>query len=193
LAWSGLVFNQQNEDTGGNMKPYLIFALSVFATVMVVGPVRAQGVFKVETGKAFDNAVPRDFFLEGNAIPTEKRNAALVITPSGARMVLALIDTSGYSSQVQEKYIGMLITEGSVEVCGNPVAIGSYGFGLAKAAGASKGQESKFILYNQAGHKVTECSTMWDAGIQHPRPLRVVVNDNGSARLYLGRSWVELK
>ncbi len=175
------------------MKPYMILAMALVAGVMVAGPAQAQGTFKLETGKAFSRAVPKDFFLEGNAIPTEKRNSALVLTPSGARLVVGLIDTAGYSSRIQQKYIGMLITEGQVRVCGNAVAVGSYGFGLAKAPGASDEHGAKFMLYNQAGHNVAECSTEWDAKIAHPSPLHVVVNKGASARLYLGRNWIELK
>ena len=44
--------------------------------------VLAQSKFEVVAGKAFDSAVPKDFYLEGNAIPTEKRNAVLVKTPA---------------------------------------------------------------------------------------------------------------
>lgn len=175
------------------MKSRFIFAVSVVASLLLAGPARAQSTFKVETGKAFNRAIPKDFFLEGNAIPTEKRNSALVVTPSGARMVVGLIDTSGYSSQIQQKYIGMLITEGKVDLCGNAVGIGSYGFGLAKSPGATNREGATFILYNQAGQKVADCTTMWDAKVQHPLPLRVAVNGSGSARLYLGRNWVELK
>ena len=175
------------------MKNWLVFTAALVASVVLAGPAHAQGTFKVETGEAFDRAIPRDFFLEGNAIPTEKRNSALVITPSGARMVVGLIDTSGYSSQVQRKYIGMLITEGKVDVCGNPVAVGSYGFGLVKPSGESRSQGSKFVLYNQAGQKVAECAATWDAKVQHPMPLHVAVNGTESARLYLGRNWIELK
>jgi hypothetical protein len=175
------------------MKPYLIAVTSLLLTVMITGQGRAQGVFKVEAGKAFDAVLPRDFVLEENAIPTEKRNAALVVTPAGARMVVALLDTSGYSSQVQGKYLGMLIAEGKVKVCGNPVTIGSYGFGLAKPAAASEQRGSTFMLYNQAGQRVAKCLANWDAAIKQPRPLRVVVIKNGSARLYLGRNWIELK
>lgn len=175
------------------MKPYLIFTTALLASVMVAGPARAQGAFKVETGKAFDKILPRDFVLEENAIPTEKRNSALLRTPSGARLLVSLLDTSGYSSQVQQKYLGMLIAEGNVNVGGNSVAVGSYGFGLAKEAGAAKEHGAKFVLYNQAGEKVGECSTTWDAKIPRPRPLHVVINGSGSARLYLGRNWIELK
>jgi hypothetical protein len=73
--------------------------------------------------------VPKDFYLEGNAIPTQKRNAVLVHLPSGARAVFALIDTTGYSANIIAKYVGMIITEGDVSVCGQKVTVGSYGFG----------------------------------------------------------------
>ncbi|MEJ2006719.1 MAG: hypothetical protein P8Z30_00945 [Acidobacteriota bacterium] len=175
------------------MKAYLIVAASLLMSVMVAKPAVAQGVFKVETGQAFNKILPKDFVLEENAIPTQKRNSVLVSTPSGSRLVVGLLDTSGYSSQVQEKYLGMMINEGSLNVCGHSVAIGSYGFGLKKSPGAAEGQASQFILYNQNGQKVTECSAGWDAKIKSPRPLKVVVEGGSTARLYLGRNWVELK
>jgi len=174
------------------MKTYLAFAASLLLTFMVARPVSAQGVFKVEKGEALNKIVPRNFVLEENAIPVEKRNSALVITPSGARMVAGLLDTSGYTSQVQEKYLGMLITEGNVEVGGHRIAIGSYGFGLVKAAGDAQGKSARFILYNQAGHRIAECTAKWDSKLRTPRPLQVVAS-GGTARLYIGRNWVELK
>ena len=68
----------------------------------------AQKGFEAVTGKAFDSAMPKDFYLEGNAIPTEKRNAVMVKTPGGARALFALIDTTGYAASVQAKYVGMV-------------------------------------------------------------------------------------
>src|SRR5579864_4617720 len=110
----------------------------------------AQGSFETVTGKAFDKAMPKDFYLEGNAIPTQARNAALVTTPKGARVLFALIDTAGYSSQIKQKYIGMLINEGHLSLCGTAVEVGSYGFGLERPASTSEA-DAKFHLYNKAG------------------------------------------
>jgi hypothetical protein len=152
----------------------------------------AQGTFEVVTGKAFDSAMPQDFYLEGNAIPTQKRNAALVKTPAGARALFALIDTTGYSSQIQQKYEGMLITEGSLTLGGHKLGVGSYGFGYTKPAATSE-EEAKFFLYNQAGAKVAECSAKKDTEIKQPNPLHVVVGKDKTAKLYFGRYWVELK
>ena len=175
------------------MRTCLVIVASMLLSLMVANPASAQGVFKVEKGEAFNKIVPKDFVLEENAIPTEKRNSTLVLTPSGGRLVAGLLDTSGYSSQVQEKYLGMLISEGSLAVCGHQLAVGSYGFGLAEAKGNAGGHPSEFFLYNQAGKKVAECSAKWDENLKSPRPLQVVPGKSGTARLYLGRTWVELK
>lgn len=175
------------------MRTFWVAIASLLLSLVVVNPASAQGVFKVEKGEAFNKIIPRDFVLEENSIPVEKRNSALVITPSGARLIAGLLDTSGYSSQVQEKYLGMMIVEGSVEMCGHQIGIGSYGFGLAKAQGGAGGRPSKFFLYNQAGKRVAECAAKWDEKLKSPRPLQVVATGGRTARLNLGRTWIGLK
>jgi len=152
----------------------------------------AQHKFEVVTGKAFESAMPKDFYLEGNALPTEKRNAALIRLPSGARALFALVDTSGYSTDVSAKYAGMLITEGDVTLCGHTVSVGSYGFGWSHPAAGVEGGGT-FSLYDQSGAKLNECATSRDAQIKQPRPLQVVIASDGSARLYYGRQNLDLK
>jgi hypothetical protein len=166
--------------------PLALLVLAVWPAGM-----RAQGSFKQVTGKTFESALPKDFYLEGNAIPTQERNAALLKTPEGARVLFALIDTTGYSSRIKEKYMGMLITEGKLSVCGISVGVGSYGFGLDRPAPPSNA-EAKFMLYNQAGQRLGECGAKRDETIKQPRPLSAVVS-GGSARLYLGRYELPLK
>lgn len=166
--------------------------VSVFARFIAVAgllalaipTIGAEGGIKVVTGKAFDSGLPRDFYLEGNAIPVEKRNAALVTTAEGKRVFFGLLDTSGYSSQVQEKYSGMIISEGRFSLCGIPVGVGSFGFGIKKPAVNSKGR-AMFFLYNQAGTRVGACSTEPDEKLKTPTPLQVVVSPESA--LYLGR------
>jgi len=151
-----------------------------------------QQKFEVVTGKAFESALPKDFYLEGNAIPVQKRNAALVKTPAGARAVFSLIDTTGYSQDIITKYVGMIITEGDVTICGQKVGVGSYGFGWTRP-GTGVDAPGKFSLYNQAGAGVAECETPRDAGLKQPRPLQVVTGDGATARLYYGRHYVEIQ
>jgi len=169
---------------------YFIVALVAFA--MWSGQARAQGGFEQLTGDTLDKALPKDFYLEGNAIPTEKRNAALLKTPEGARVLLALIDTTGYSSQIKQKYSGMIISEGKLSVCGQALGVGSYGFGLEKPAATSNADATLFV-YDQGGGKVAECAAKKDTKIAQPKPLRVVLGMGGPAKLYLGRYAVELQ
>lgn len=166
---------------------YFVLMAGTLASVVVL---HGQSGFEVVTGKTFDTAVPRDFYLEGNAIPTEKRNAVLMKAPTGARLLFALLDTSGYSSQVQGKYIGMLVSEGSIYIGGVRIDVGSYGFGLEKVP-ESLNAQGKLSIYNQAGEKVGECVTVKNTHLNTPRPLQVVVKE-GSARLYLGLYGIEL-
>jgi hypothetical protein len=171
-----------------------VFAFIVVVCVVGVWPraARAQEGFQTVAGDAFTRAVPADFYLEGNRIPVEKRNAVLLKTGKGARVVIALIDTTGYSSQIQQKYIGMLITETNLSVCGNSIGVGSYGFGLERPAAASNA-DAHFQIYNQAGEKVGECSAPKDQNLKQPRPLAVVTSRQEAAELYLGRYAVEIK
>lgn len=152
----------------------------------------AQNKFEVVAGKAFDSAMPKDFYLEGNAIPTEKRNAVLVKTPAGARALFALIDTTGYSSSITTKYVGMIITEGDLTVCGHKIGVGSYGFGwvLPQTGVDAPG---KFSMYNQAGAAVGDCTAERQGDLKQPRPLQVIVAKDGSARLYHGKHYVSLQ
>jgi hypothetical protein len=153
-------------------------------------PLVAEGAFEVLSGKAFDAAFVKDFYLEGNSIPTEKRNAALIKTSAGARAEFALLDTSGYSSQVQEKYAGMIISEGDLSVCGVKLGVGSFGFGTKMPKPPSTGSATVFF-YDQAGKKLGECTADRDSQLKAPRPLQVVVS-GGKARLYLGVYGLEL-
>ncbi len=151
-----------------------------------------QAGFKLVTGKAFDSAVPKDFYLEGNAIPVEKRNTVLLNTSSGARVLVGLIDTTGYSSQIQRKYIGMLIAEARVAVCGVDLGVGSYGFGLQKPASPSQGA-GQFYVYDQAGKQVGSCAVEADKGLKQPMPLKVTTEADGGTRLCLGRYCIALR
>jgi hypothetical protein len=148
----------------------------------------------VITGKAFDAAIPRDFYLEGNAIPTEKRNAAFIHLQTGARAVFALIDTSGYAQDIQTKYVGMLIIESQMAICNGILMPGSYGFGWQHPP-AGEGDEGpgKITIYDQGGRSMQTCATPRDAQLEQPRPLQVQTGPGGTGRLYYGRHFAIFK
>jgi hypothetical protein len=175
-------------------KTLIVFGFTVMVCLLAAWPnsARAQGGFELVTGDAFNRAVPADFYLEGNRIPVDKRNAVLLKNDKGARVVLGIIDTTGYSSQIKQKYTGMLITETKIEVCGNALGVGSYGFGLERPAPTSNA-DAPFKIYNQAGEKVGECATKKDDSVKQPRPLAVTTAKGGPAKLYLGKYVIEIK
>lgn len=167
-------------------------SLALPALILIgAAALQAQDTFHVVSGKAFDGAIVKDFYLEGNAIPAEKRNAVLIKTPSGARAEFALLDTSGYSSQVQQKYSGMVISEGALTICGVKLTVGSYGFG-SKLPHPPTNADAQVFFYDQAGTKVGECSAARDTGLKQPKPLQVIVT-GGKARLYLGVYGLDLQ
>lgn len=172
------------------------FRLGLAALTVVSGALcqmaLGQTKFEVVTGKAFDSAIPKDFYLEGNAIPTEKRNAILVKTPGGARAVFALIDTAGYSANIVTKYVGMIVTEGDLNLCGHKIGVGSYGFGWT-LPGTGVDAPGGFKLYNQAGAPVADCLAQRQADLKQPRPLQVIVAADGSTRLYHGKHYIQLQ
>jgi hypothetical protein len=145
-------------------------ALAVAALVALV-PAPAQAQEKLE-GKAFDSAYVRDFYLEGNAIPTQKRNTVILKGADGKRMAFGLLDTSGYSAEIQQKYAGMMILERKVTVGDAAVGTGAYGFGLQKPTPAEG--PGKLIVYDVAGVKAGEAAAQYDAALAQPVPLQGV-------------------
>lgn len=175
-----------------NKKSHIVlFVICCAGLIATSIPAFGQEAFSVVTGKTFDGALPGQFYLEGNAIPTEKRNAALLTTPSGKRFLTALLDTSGYSSQVQTKYLGMFINEGPVTVCGKPLGVGSFGFGMKRPAESSSA-DATFFVYDQAGQEVSHCSVKKDNELKRPAPLQIALKGEKTAVLYLGRYVVEI-
>jgi len=171
----------------------LRIASSILVLTLAAAPLGlAQGGFQILTGRKLKDAIPRDFYLEGSALAVEKRNAVLVETPSGKRVLLALIVTSGWASQLPHKYSGMLISEGPLSVCGRRLMVGSYGFGLHRPAVEST-RDAQFILYNQAGQRIWGCFAKKDLHLREPRPLQTILETPHSARLYIGRYELELR
>jgi hypothetical protein len=127
-----------------------------------------------------EKALPKTQYLEGENIPTQARNAAGVRLASGARVLAALLDTSGFSAQIQAKYLGMLITEQALELGTSTVPPGSYGFGR---------RQNDLVLYNAAGRRAAGIRRVRDDALSPARPLQLAVR-HGGLRLYDGKDYV---
>lgn len=176
------------------MKRVLLSGVVLLAGVWLAGPADAATpeCWSQVTGKEFDGAIVPNFYLEGNAIPVQKRNAAMLKCKCGKRTIFGLLDTSGYSVDVQQKYLGFVTTEKKLSLGGAEVPVGAFGLGLQKPEAPSEAP-AKLLVYDVAGQTVAEGSAQYDAKLAQPVPLQVVMEKDAMPRLYLGRYFLELK
>jgi len=126
--------------------------------------------------------VPSEFFFRGQKAPTQLRNSAGFQTADGKVAFAALVDVSGYSTSVQQKYQGMFVTEIKLNIGGSDLAPGAYGFGFT----------DKFVVMNIASDDALSVPYQADADLKRPVPLNIT-EDGAGYRLFAGRKWVAIK
>jgi hypothetical protein len=129
------------------------------------------------------NVVPAEFFFRGKKAPTQLRNATGFQTADGKVTFAALVDASGYSTAIQQKYQGTLITESKLNIAGTDLLPGAYGFGFAA---------DKFVVMNVASEDALSGSYQTDASLKRAVPLKLV-EDGSGYKLYAGKKWVSVK
>lgn len=128
--------------------------------------------------------VPSAYFFRGQAATVQVRNAGGIRIAPDKLVLFALVDTSGYSHDVQEKYEGLLITEVKLNIGGSELAPGAYGFGF--------GKDSKFLVMDVAANDLLSTPFHTEENLKRPVPLKLV-EEGGAYRLYEGKKWVEIK
>ncbi|HLA13335.1 MAG TPA: hypothetical protein VJ023_22325 [Pyrinomonadaceae bacterium] len=155
-------------------------ALSVFfllASLLSVAV--AQTDIKILEGAELTRVVPPGFYFKGLSAPTQMRNAAAARV--GERyVVVGLVDTSGYSADVRERYQGFFITDSPITLNGSELPSGAYGFGYTN--------DGKLNILDLAGKDVLSLSTTKDNTLRRPRPLVMSKSPEG-VRLYAGRDY----
>jgi len=159
----------------------------ISAILLIVSVASAQSA---QAGKAgllsaleVKKVLPSDFFFSGQVAPVQARNSAGIRFADKKLFLIAMVDTSGYSSNIAEKYQGMLITEAAVSIGDSNLPAGVYGFGTSP--------DGKFNVMNMAGEQVLTVATETDSAVAHPVPL-TMKEDSGKYRLYLGRKHVTI-
>ena len=159
----------------------------ISAILLIVSVASAQSAQAGKAGllSAVDvkKVLPSDFFFSGQVAPVQARNSAGIRFADKKLFLIAMVDTSGYSSNIAEKYQGMLITEAAVSIGGSNLPAGVYGFGTSP--------DGKFNVMNMAGEQVLTVATETDRAVAHPVPL-TMKEDSGKYRLYLGRKHVTI-
>ncbi len=146
--------------------------------------VAQQGSKHLMSSDELKKVVPAEYFYRGQKAPTQVRNAAGFQLADGKMTFAALVDASGYSTAIQQKYQGMLITEGKISIGGSELSPGEYGFGFAG--------DGKFVVMNVANEDVLSVPYETDSKLQRAVPLKMV-EDGESYKLYGGKKWVTVK
>lgn len=134
----------------------------------------------VVTGNDLKKIVPDTYFFRGLSATVQTRNAGAVKYPDGFYVIAALVDTSGYSTDIKAKYNGLFITEKKLSMGGKTIAPGEYGMGYTP--------EGKFHILDVAGNELAVAEMVSDPKLAHPVPLSITAT--GEVRLYLGKKYV---
>ena len=162
-------------------KSAFVFSFCLLAALLALAADPAPGLLSVEDIK---RVVPPSYFFRGQSAPVQIRNSAGFRTADGKLVLAGLVDTSGYSSDVAEKYQGFLIAEVKLNIEGTELAPGQYGFGFSK--------EGKFLVMDVGANDLFSLDSHLDDKLRRPVPLTIVA-DQGSYRFYAGKKWVSLK
>jgi hypothetical protein len=161
--------------------------LKMLGTVALtlIGCAIAQQVSKhILSSDELKKAIPAEYFFRGQKAPVQLRNAVGFQLPDGKMMLAALVDASGYSTAIQQKYQGMLVTETKLNIGGSALPPGQYGFGFTA--------DNKFMVMDVANSDVLSASYQTDQALQHAVPLKLVEDGTGY-KLYAGKKWIAIK
>jgi hypothetical protein len=127
--------------------------------------------------------VPPAVFFRGQVASTQLRNSGGVKMPDGMLVLCALVDTSGYSTGVQEKYQGYFITEVTLDINGQKLKPGAYGVGFLPG--------NHFVVMDLGAHDLFSTSSTHDAELKRPTPLQVLADTAPDKfRLYINRNYI---
>ncbi len=130
-----------------------------------------------------EKILPQTVFFKDQSAPLQLRNAAAFHTASGNTIWASLVDSSGYSTGVRERYQFYFVTEAAITVAGKNVPAGAYGGGFLS--------DGTFLLMDIGGNDIFRVPVVTDSAMHRPRPLQMVPGPDG-VRLYLGRQYVAI-
>lgn len=129
------------------------------------------------------NLMPATVFFRGQVASVQARNSGGVKLADGMLVLCALVDTSGYSSAVQQKYQGYFITEVPLDIDGQTLRPGAYGVGFVEG--------NKFLVMDLGAHDLITANGTHDSELKRPTPLQVLADTAPNRyRLYINRNYV---
>lgn len=166
------------------MKRTRIGFLAVLGIVTIGSALAQQASKHLLSSDELKKAIPTEYFFRGQKAPVQLRNSVGFQLADGKMTLAALVDASGYSTAIQQKYQGMLVTENKLDIGGSTLAPGQYGFGFTA--------DGKFLVMDVGNNDVLSTASETDQALQHAVPLKLA-EDGAGYKLYAGKKWVAIK
>jgi hypothetical protein len=174
------------------MKPFR-FSLALFAMLAATGfsvcaqnTSAANATARILMPDATAKLMPPSVFFRGQTAPVQMRNTYGLQFGDGMLILAGLVDSSGYSSGVQQKYQGYLLTEVPLTIEGKTLPAGAYGFGFIAP--------HSFLVMDIGAHEVMHVDFHTDPKIARPRPLSIAPSGEPRAyRLIANRRYVTVQ
>ena len=174
------------------MKLYRCIVLFALARLAVVSPALPQSATAsapakeaiLTSAEVGSKLLPERVFFRGQIAPVQARNTGGVRYADGFLVFAGLVDSSGYSTGIREKYQAYFINEVPVEIGGQTLKPGAYGVGFLEG--------NKFVAMDLGANDVLQATSTKDAELKRPVPLQFVAGSGaGNYRLYRGRDYIE--
>jgi hypothetical protein len=127
--------------------------------------------------------MPETVFFRGQVAGVQGRNSGGLKLTDGMLVLCALVDTSGYSTAVQQKYQAYFITEVPLDIDGQMLKPGAYGVGFVEG--------NKFVVMDVGAHDLLTTGSSHDTELKRPTPLQLLADSTPNRfRLYINRNYV---
>jgi hypothetical protein len=170
-------------------RPNWLWMFLALAALSVSLPAKTSGAAVPSSDASILNpaeaakVMPATVFFRGQVASVQARNSSGVKLPDGRLVLCALVDTSGYSTAVQQKYQAYFITEVALDINGQALRPGAYGVGFIEG--------TKFMVMDLGGHDIFTIGGNRDAALKRPTPLQVLADTTpGHYRLYINRNYI---
>lgn len=171
-----------------------LFAFLLFGALLAIQPctlpLYAQAANSTATTilnpAAAAKLAPATIFFRGQSASTQLRNTEGIRFKDSSILLAGLVDSSGYSSGIQQKYQGFILSEVPLVFGEKTLPAGAYGFGFLSS--------NAFLVMDIGAHTVLQLHSMDDPAMHRPRPFQIVSGSKpDSFRIYSGRNFVEFQ
>lgn len=161
----------------------ILLTLSAWAQTGAVKEKKTEAAPGILSTTELKQLMPSSVFFQGQTAPVQLRNSGGVRGRNGRLMLIAMVDSSGYSTGVAQKYQAYLLTEASLVFQGKVLAPGAYGVGFL--------DNHTFNVMDLGANDIAAVPTQTDATLRRAVPLKIVTAGEDTFRLYFGKQYVE--